>query len=339
MKKVALITGILGQDGAYLANFLISKNYKIIGTSRNMSKSKIWRLKKLKIENKIKFIKLDICKINEIKKIIRKHKIDEIYNFAAQSYVSKSFQSPVQTASVNALGVIKILEVIRNVNSKIKFYQASSSEMFGNTKEKSNKNYDNFNPRSPYAISKLFGHGITKMYRNSYNLYAVSGILFNHDSPLRSEDFVTKKIVVGMIKILKRKKKFLELGNINTKRDWGYAKEFVPHIWRMMQLKKPEDFIIATGKSHSIKEFINMVTIYLNIDTKWVGKGINERLVNKRNNQIIIKINKKLFRPSEINYSRGIINKASKNLNWKPKTTLKKLVKIMVEDEMINYST
>lgn len=338
MKKVALITGILGQDGAYLAEFLLKKKYIVIGTSKNLSNKKLWRLKKLNIKKKIILKKLNICRISEIKKIIKRFKVSEIYNLAAQSYVSKSFSIPLQTANVNALGVIKILESIRIINPKIKFYQASSSEIFGNTKNKSYKIYDNFNPQSPYAISKLFGHNITKNFRDSFGLYAVSGILFNHDSPLRSKDFVTKKIIVGLIKIKKNKKKFIELGNIYAKRDWGYAKEFIPQIWKMMQLRKPEDFIIATGKSYSIKQFINIAALYLKLDVKWIGKGVNTKLVDKKNNKTLIKINRKLFRPSEINYSKGNINKASKNLKWKPKTNIKKLVKIMINDELKNYN-
>ena len=339
MKKIALITGILGQDGAYLAEFLLKKKYKVIGTSRNITENNKWRLRKLKIERKILFIELDICKSKKIEKIIKKYKVTEIYNFAAQSYVSKSFLYPVKTANVNALGVIKMLEAIRLTNPKIKFYQASSSEMFGNTGLRlQQEEYSYFNPQSPYAISKLFGHNITRNYRNSYNLFAVSGILFNHDSPLRGDDFIIKKIIVGLIKIILKKKKFIEVGNIYSRRDWGYAKEFVTQIWKMMQLKKPEDFIIATGKTHSIKEFINISTKYLKLDVKWVGYGKNEKLINKKNNKIIIKINSKFFRPSEINYSKGNINKATKNLKWKPNTTFKELVKLMIDDELKKFS-
>ena len=338
MKKVALITGIFGQDGAYLAEFLLNKNYSVIGTSRKINDKKKWRLKKLNIHKKIIIKKLDICKIEEIKRILKRYKINEIYNLAAQSYVSKSFYTPLQTANANALGVIKILECIRIQNPKIKFYQASSSEIFGNTENKKKNESANFNPQSPYAISKLFAHNITNSYRNYYNLFAVSGILFNHDSPLRSSDFVTKKIIVGLIKIMKKKKKTIELGNINAKRDWGYAKEFIPKIWKMMQRKKPSDFVIATGKTHSIRDFINIATSILKISTKWVGTGVNEKLINKKDQEVIIRINKDLFRPVEIIYSKGSINKSSKYIRWQAKTMLKKLVKIMIEDELKNYN-
>ena len=338
MKKVALITGIFGQDGAYLAEFLLKKNYIVIGASKKINDKKKWRLKKLNIHKKLIYEKLDICKIEEIKKILKRYKINEIYNLAAQSYVSKSFYTPLQTANVNALGVIKILECIRIINPKIKFYQASSSEIFGNTTNEIKERTANFNPQSPYAISKLFGHNITISYRNSYNLFAISGILFNHDSPLRSSDFVTKKIIVGLIKIIKKKSKSIELGNINAKRDWGYAREFIPKIWKMMQQKKPQDFVIATGKSYSIRDFINIATSILKINTQWIGKGVNEKLINKKNKEVIIRINKNLFRPAEINYSKGSINKTSKYLRWKPKTMLKQLVKLMIEDELKNYN-
>ena len=337
MKKTALITGVGGQDGAYLSEFLLSKNYRVIGAEKNSLSTKRWRLKKLGIEKRIIFEKMRIESDADINKVFNKYKIHEVYNLAAQSFVNTSFSTPIKTSNITGLSVIKILEVIKNKDPKIKFYQASSSEMFGNSLSESQSEKTNFDPQSPYAISKLFGHYITRNYRNSYNLFAVSGILFNHESPLRGNEFVTKKIIKGLIKIINNEIKFIELGNIYSKRDWGYAKEYVVQMWKMMQLKKPEDFVIATGKTYSIKDFINESAKYLNLDVKWTGKGTNTKLLNNKNNNVIIKINKKLFRPSEVNYTKGNINKAKKIIKWKPKISFKMLIKIMIDDELKNY--
>jgi GDPmannose 4,6-dehydratase len=338
MRKTALITGVTGQDGSYLAQFLLGKKYRVIGTVRKKLNSKTWRLKKLKIDNKIILEKMDLEKIEDINMIFYKYKINEVYNLASQSFVNTSFSTPIKTTNITALGVIRILETIKNINPKIKFYQASSSEMYGNTLSNKQSEKTKFNPQSPYAISKLFGHYITKNYRNSYNLYAVSGILFNHESPLRSNEFVTKKIISGLINIINKKKKFIELGNVYSKRDWGYAKEYVVQMWKMLQLKKADDFVIATGKTHSIKELIDIATKYLNLNVKWVGSGLKLKLINNGNNQTIIKINKKFFRPADVNRTKGNIEKAVKILKWKPKITFKKLVRLIIEEELKDFS-
>ncbi len=338
MRKTALITGVTGQDGSYLAQFLLGKKYRVIGTVRKKLNSKTWRLKKLKIDNKIILEKMDLEKIDDINMIFYKYKINEVYNLASQSFVNTSFSTPIKTTNITALGVIRILETIKNINPKIKFYQASSSEMYGNTLSNKQSEKTKFDPQSPYAISKLFGHYITKNYRNSYNLYAVSGILFNHESPLRSNEFVTKKIISGLINIINKKKKFIELGNVYSKRDWGYAKEYVVQMWKMLQLKKADDFVIATGKTHSIKELIDIATKYLNLNVKWVGSGLKLRLINNGNNQTIIKINKKFFRPADVNRTKGNIEKAVKILKWKPKITFKKLVRLIIEEELKDFS-
>ena len=338
MRKTALITGVTGQDGSYLAQFLLGKKYRVIGTVRKKLNSKTWRLKKLKIDNKIILEKMDLEKIEDINMIFYKYKINEVYNLASQSFVNTSFSTPIKTTNITALGVIRILETIKNINPKIKFYQASSSEMYGNTLSNKQSEKTKFDPQSPYAISKLFGHYITKNYRNSYNLYAVSGILFNHESPLRSNEFVTKKIISGLINIINKKKKFIELGNVYSKRDWGYAKEYVVQMWKMLQLKKADDFVIATGKTHSIKELIDIATKYLNLNVKWVGSGLKLKLINNGNNQTIIKINKKFFRPADVNRTKGNIEKAVKILKWKPKITFKKLVRLIIEEELKDFS-
>jgi len=337
MKKTALITGISGQDGAYLANLLLNKNYKVIGTYRKSTTSVSWRLKRLGIEKKIIFDEMEIGEVYEIDRIFKKYKLDEVYNLASQSFVETSFNSPLNTANITGLGTLRILESIKSIDPKIKFYQASSSEMFGDILEDRQDEKTPLNPKSPYAISKVFGHYITKNYREAYNIFAVSGILFNHESPLRGEEYITRKIILGLVKILKNDLKCLEIGNIYVKRDWGFAKEYVEAMWLMLQQKKPEDFVIATGKTYSIKEFINRAVRILNLKTKWVGKGLNEKLINIKNKKIIIKINPKFFRPSEVNIIRGDQSKAKKKLKWTPKTNLNDLIKIMIKDEIKFY--
>ena len=337
VKKTALITGISGQDGAYLAEFLLKKNYRIIGTDRRSARGNNWRLNRLGIINKIIYEEMELGELYEIEKIFKKYKIDEVYNLAAQSFVATSFNSPLNTSNITGLGVLRILETIKSIDKKIKFYQASSSEMFGKIVEKMQNEKTPLNPQSPYAISKVFGHQITDNYRKSYRIYAVSGILFNHESPLRGEEFVTRKIVLGLVKIINGDLNKIELGNIYAKRDWGYAKEYVEAMWKMLQQKKPKDYVISTGKTFSIKYFINLATNYLNIKTKWIGKGLNEKLINIENKKTIIKINPKLFRPSEVNILRGNSLLAKKELKWFPKTSLRKLVEIMIDEELKYY--
>ncbi len=338
MKKTALITGISGQDGSYLAEFLLKKNYKVIGTDRRSARSSNWRLKRLGIQDKIIFEEMELGEIYEIQRIFKKYKFNEVYNLAAQSFVGTSFRSPLNTTNITGLGTLRILETIRSMNYKIKFYQASSSEMYGDVIEKIQDEKTPLNPQSPYAIAKVLSHYLTINYRDSYNMFAVSGILFNHESPLRGEEFVTRKIIIGLIKIIKNDLKILELGNIYAKRDWGFAKEYVTAMWMMLQQKQPKDFVISTGKTYSIKEFINLATKYLGLKTKWVGKGLNEKLLNTQNMRTIIKINKKFFRPSEVNFLKGDSKKAIKYLKWKPKTNLNDLVKIMIDEELKFYN-
>ena len=332
--KTALITGISGQDGAYLSKFLLKKNYKIIGTDRRSARNTNWRLRYLGIENKILMEEMELGEINEISRIFEKYKIDEVYNLAAQSFVSTSFKSPLTTSNITALGPLRILEVIRNQKKKIKFYQASSSEMYGKVIKTPQNEKTPFYPRSPYAVCKLFGHFLVKNYRESYNIYATSGILFNHESPLRGEEFVTRKITLGLSKIKKKELECLELGNIYAKRDWGFAGDYVEAIWKMMQLKKPEDFVISTGKTYSIKNFINEAVKLLGMKCKWKGKGLKEVLINTENNKVIIKINKKFFRPAEVDLLRGDAKKAKKIIKWKAKVNFRQLIKMMVESDL-----
>tara|TARA_B100001540_G_scaffold179474_1_gene158322 strand:- start:208 stop:1224 length:1017 start_codon:yes stop_codon:yes gene_type:complete len=333
-KKIALITGISGQDGAYLAKFLLKKNYTVIGTDRRSARSNNWRLLDLKIFDKVIIEDLDITEINNLIRIFQKYKIDEVYNLAAQSFVKSSFENPIQTSIVNALSPLSFLEIIRNQKNKIKFYQASTSEMFGKHKSNKQNELTSFHPRSPYATSKTFAHYSVQNYREAYKIFAVSGILFNHESPLRGEEFITRKITIGLSKIMSGKQKKIKLGNIYAKRDWGFAGDYVEAMWKMLQTNKPKDYVIASGKNYSVKDFINTATKILNLKTKWVGKGLNEKLYNIKNKKVIIEIDKKYFRPTEVETLKGDYLKAKRELNWKPKTNFKTLVKMMVEADM-----
>ena len=336
MKK-ALITGVSGQDGAYLAKFLLNKNYKVIGTTKSLTRINKWRLKKLKIEKKIIYTQLNLHNKKSIDKVFKKFKFDEFYNFAGHSFVATSFKNALNTANNTGIGVVRILENIRKKNNKIKFYQATSSEIFGGSKTIYQNEKSSYNPKNPYAISKLFAHLITGNYREYYNIFAVSGILFNHESPLRGEEFLTKKIAKGLIKIINGKQKFIEVGNLDSKRDWGYAKEFVEVMWKMMQQKKPEDFVISFGKAYSVKYFIDLCLKELNIKGKWIGKNEKRKFVTKEN-KTIIKVNHKYIRKKDYKLIIGDSTKAKKKLNWKPKINIKKLVKIMINEEKKLYS-
>ena len=337
-KKVALITGGSGQDGSYLSELLLKKNYKVVVADRRSSRSDNWRHKFLGISNKIIYEHFDITDIESIRRIFEKYKFCEVYNLAAQSFVGSSFNTPISTADNTGLGCLRILEVIRNLKYKLKFYQASTSEMIGNSKSKIFDENAYFEPQSPYAVSKLFSHFITKNYRESYKIFACSGILFNHESPLRGEDFVTKKITKTLTEIKFGFKKILNLGNIYTKRDWGYAKDYMMAAWLMLQQKKADDYVIATNTSYSVKDFINESCKYLNLKIKWIGKDLNEKAINLYNNKVIIRINKNFFRPSEVYNLKGNYKKARKHFNWKPETTFKKLIKIMINYEIKNIS-
>ena len=329
--KNALITGITGQDGGYLAKLLISKGYKVYGAQRRNTGKKHWRLDELKITDHIEFIDIDLSEPYNIEKVIDKVKPDEIYNLAAQSFVGLSFEQPQVTTIINSLGVLNILEVIRNKYAKIKFYQASTSEMFGKVTETPQKETTRFYPRSPYGCAKAYSHYLTVNYRESYNLYACSGILFNHESPLRGEEFVTRKTTKGLVEWMKTGK-VLELGNLEAYRDWGHAEDYVEAMWLMLQQDKPDDYVIATGKSIKIKDFIIKCLEELNI--KYELKG-NEIFDDKGNP--IIKTNPKYYRPAEVDQLIGDSTKAREKLSWKPKHTLETLVKDMISADLKRY--
>ncbi len=336
MKKTALIFGVTGQDGAYLSKLLLKKNYVVHGVKRRSSNLNSFRIDDIYSDPLVKKTNFylhygDITDSLSVFSIIKNIKPDEIYNLAAQSHVGVSFEMPEYTTNTDALGTLRILEAIIKINKKIKFYQAGSSEMFGKVVETPQTEKTPFYPRSPYGIAKLYSHWITINYREAYKIFASNGILFNHESPLRGETFVTKKVVRALCKIKYKKQKKLYIGNLYSKRDWGHASDYVQAIWKIMQYKKADDFVVCTGKQYTIKQFINMVSKQLNMDLNWRGKGIKEKAYDKLNN-CIIECSKKYFRPAEVDTLKGDFSKAKRLLRWKPKHNIKSLIK-----DMINY--
>ena len=344
MKKKALIYGITGQDGSYLAELLIKKGYIVHGVKRRSSSLNTSRIDHIyidPIESRANFFLHygDITDSISVSSIISKIKPDEIYNLAAQSHVAVSFEVPEYTANADAIGALRILEAIKfhRLENKTKFYQAGTSEMFGKVLQIPQNELTPFYPRSPYGVAKVYAHWITVNYREAYKIFACNGILFNHESPVRGETFVTRKIVIGLVKIKLGLQKKLFLGNLDAKRDWGHAKDYVEAMWKMLQKKIPEDYVIATGKQYTVKQFATLVLKELNIKHKWLGKGIKQRCMTS-NNKEIIKVDKKYFRPLEVDTLLGDSKKARKKLNWKPKYNINKLVKEMVIKELKNLN-
>ena len=341
MKKKALIFGITGQDGSYLADFLIKKSYVVHGVKRRSSSINTNRIDHIyqdPHERKRNFILHygDITDSTSVSKIIKDIKPNEIYNLAAQSHVAVSFEVPEYTANADAIGALRVLEAIKfhNLQNYTKYYQAGTSEMFGKVQTTPQNEKTNFHPLSPYGVAKLYAHWITVNYREAYNIFAANGILFNHESPRRGETFVTKKIISAMCKIKYGLQDKLYLGNLNAKRDWGHAKDYVEAMWKILQQKKPEDFVIATGKQYSIRQFVNMVAEELSIKIKWRGKGKKEKCYNLNTNKIIIECDKSYFRPLDVNTLLGDAKKARVKLKWKPKINVKNLIQEMVEEEI-----
>ena len=339
MKK-ALIFGVTGQDGAYLSKFLLKKGYEVHGVKRRSSSLNTFRIDDIYSDPFAKknnfFLHYgDITDSISVLNLIEKIKPQEIYNLAAQSHVAVSFQIPEYTTNADALGTLRILEAILKVNKKIKFYQAGSSEMFGKVVEVPQSEKTPFYPRSPYGAAKVYSHWITVNYRESYDIFACNGILFNHESPLRGETFVTKKIVKALCNIKFKKQKKLILGNLYSKRDWGHAEDYVEAMWKILQNKYADDFVICTSKQYSIKEFVNLVLKELEIPVKWKGKGINERAFDK-NNKCIIECSKKYLRPAEVDTLKGDYSKARRVLKWKPRHDIKSLINDMISYEIKN---
>ena len=337
-KKVALIFGVTGQDGSYLASFLIRKGYLVHGVKRRSSSLNTSRVDHIYqdpfTKNRNFFLHYgDVTDAISVSSLIKKIKPSEIYNLAAQSHVSVSFEVPEYTANADAIGALRILEAIKfhGFEKITKFYQAGTSEMYGKVKETPQSEKTPFYPRSPYGVAKVYAHWITVNYREAYNIFACNGILFNHESPVRGETFVTRKVVIGLCKIKLKKQKTLYLGNLNAKRDWGHARDYVEAMWKMMQKKTPSDYVISTGKQYTVKQFVNLVLKELKINFKWKGKGINEKCFDEKGN-CIVACDKEYFRPLEVDTLLGDSRKAKRELKWQPKTSIKKLV-----SEMVNF--
>ena len=330
--KTALITGITGQDGSYLAEFLLEKGYEVHGIVRRSSLINTHRIDH--IYDRIHLHYGDITDSTNVISVIRKVAPDEIYNLAAQSHVKVSYETPEYTGQVDALGTLRVLEAVRllDMDSHVRVYQASTSELFGLVQTVPQNELTPFHPRSPYGVAKMYGYWIIKNYRESYGMYACSGILFNHESPRRGETFVTRKITLGLSAIAKGDQECLYLGNLNALRDWGHARDYVEAMWLMLQQKKPDDYVIATGRMYSVKQFVEACAPYFGMDIEWQGHGVDEVGVDKNTGNVIIKVASKYFRPAEVEQLLGDATKAKKELGWEPKTSFEKLVEEMCTD-------
>lgn len=340
MKK-ALITGITGQDGSYLAELLLEKGYEVHGLIRRSSSFNTSRLDHIYTDSHLPDTHMflhfgDLTDSSNISRLLEKIKPDEIYNLGAQSHVHVSFEIPEYTADATGVGVLRLLDAIRESGIKTKFYQASSSEMFGKVDEKDLPITEKtvFHPRSPYGCAKVYGYWITRNYRESYNLFAVNGILFNHESPRRGSTFVTRKITRGLARIKLGKDEKMYLGNLDARRDWGHAKDYVEGMWLMLQQPTPDDYVLATGETHSVREFVEKAGLALGMDIVWSGEGLNEKGIDKKTNKVIIEIDPYYFRPAEVDVLLGDYSKAKENLGWEPKIKFEELAKLMAESDL-----
>jgi GDPmannose 4,6-dehydratase len=335
MKK-AVITGITGQDGAYLAELLLEKGYAVYGTFRRTSSTNFWRIDELGLQKhpNLHLVEYDLTDLGSSISLVQKHQPDEIYNLAAQSFVGISFDQPNTTAQITAIGALNLLEAVRLVNPAIRFYQASTSEMFGKVQAIPQVEETPFYPRSPYGVAKLYAHWMTVNYRESYNIFGSSGILFNHESPLRGREFVTRKITDGVAKIKLGKLEVLELGNLDAKRDWGYAKEYVEGMWRMLQADEPDTFVLATNRTETVRDFVRMAFKGAGIDIEFSGLGESETAIDVATGKTVMRINARFYRPAEVDLLIGDPARAKAKLGWEPTTTLEQLCRMMVEADL-----
>ena len=337
--KKALITGITGQDGSYLAEFLLGKGYEVHGIIRRSSSFNTGRIEHLyqdpHISNRVLYLHYgylsDSCILN---RILEKVRPDEIYNLGAQSHVQVSFEMPEYTANVDGIGTLRLLDAVRGAGLKVKFYQAGSSEMFGKVRETPQNELTPFYPRSPYGCAKVFSHQIAVNYREAYGMFICNGILFNHESPRRGGTFITKKVVDAFVKIKQGKQDKVFIGNLNAKRDWGYAKEYTEAMWLMLQQPVPDDFVIATGETHSVRELVEEAARLTGFEIQWKGKGKEEKGIDKKSGKVLVEIDLNYFRPTEVDLLLGDASKANKILGWKAKTSFRELIKLMVDEEL-----
>jgi GDPmannose 4,6-dehydratase len=332
----AVVTGITGQDGAYLTQLLLEHGYEVYGTYRRTSSVNFWRLEELGVSNhpNLHLVEHDLTDLSTCIRLLEKAKPREVYNLAAQSFVGVSFDQPITTAEITGVGALNLLEAIRILDRKIRFYQASTSEMFGKVQAIPQKEDTPFYPRSPYGVAKLYAHWITVNYRESYDMFGSSGILFNHESPLRGREFVTRKITDSVAKISLGKLDVLELGNMDAKRDWGFAKEYVEGMYRMLQADEPDTFVLATNRTETVRDFVSMAFKAVNVDVEWRGSGEAEQGVDASNGKVLVRVNPKFYRPAEVDLLIGDAAKAKAKLGWEPKTSLEDLCKMMVDADL-----
>jgi GDPmannose 4,6-dehydratase len=334
--RIALITGITGQDGAYLAEFLLHRGYTVFGTFRRTSSANFWRIAALGVQEhpRLHLVEHDLTDAGASVRLLQRTEAVEVYNLAAQSFVGLSFEQPVTTAEITGIGVLHLLEAIRIVNPKIRFYQASTSEMFGKVQAVPQDENTRFYPRSPYGVAKLFAHWTTINYRESYGIFGASGILFNHESPLRGLEFVTRKITDGIARIKLGKRELLELGNLDARRDWGFAREYVEGMWRMLQTPEPGVYVLASGQNASVRDFVSLAAKAAEIEIAWQGSGEQELGVDAQTGKTIVRVNPKFYRPAEVEHLIGSAVKAKRELGWEAKTPLQELCRLMVEEDL-----
>ncbi|MBN1379013.1 MAG: GDP-mannose 4,6-dehydratase [Gammaproteobacteria bacterium] len=336
MHKVALITGVTGQDGAYLAQLLLDKGYVVYGAFRRTSSVNFWRIEELGVSDhpNLHLVEYDLTDLSSSVRLLESTEATEVYNLAAQSFVGVSFDQPITTGEITGLGAVHLLEAIRIVNPKIRFYQASTSEMFGKAQAIPQTENTPFYPRSPYGIAKLYAHWMTINYRESYGIFACSGILFNHESPLRGREFVTRKITDAIANIKLGRQDVLELGNLDAKRDWGFAKDYVEGMYLMLQAEKPDTFVLATNRTQSVRDFVSMSCQAADIEIEWKGAGVSEVAVDIGSGKEVIRVNSKFYRPAEVDFLIGNPQKAKDELGWEPSTTLEQLCEMMVKADL-----
>lgn len=334
--KTAVVTGVTGQDGAYLTELLLNKGYKVFGTFRRTSSVNFWRLEEVGVAShpNLELVEFDLTDLSTNIRLIESSKPSEVYNLAAQSFVGVSFEQPITTGEITGVGAVNVLEAIRIVNPEIRFYQASTSEMYGKVQAIPQDEDTRFHPRSPYGVAKLYAHWMTINYRESYNIFGVSGILFNHESPLRGREFVTRKITDGVAKIKLGKLDILELGNLSAKRDWGYAKEYVDGMWRMLQVGKPDNYVLATNRTETVRDFVTMAGRAAGFQIEFSGQGENEIGIDAKSGKTLVRVNPKFYRPAEVELLIGNAEKARRDLGWQAETTLEQLCHMMVEADL-----
>jgi GDPmannose 4,6-dehydratase len=335
-QKTAIVTGITGQDGAYLAAALLGRGYRVYGTYRRTSSANFWRIEELGIDRhpELRLVEYDLLDLSASVRLIEKARPEEIYNLAAQSFVAVSFDQPLYTALVTGVGPLHLLEAIRIVDRKIRFYQASTSEMFGKVQATPQKETTPFYPRSPYGVAKLYAHWTTVNYRDAHGIFGVSGILFNHESPLRGKEFVTRKITDAVARIRSGKQDVLELGNLEARRDWGYAAEYVEGMWRMLQAPQAGTYLLATGRTESVRHFVELAFRAADIEVAWRGSGADEVGVDTKTRRELVRINPAFYRPAEVDLLIGDASKAARELEWRPQTSLENLCRMMVEADL-----